>query len=77
MQKYLFRPGVSKGFARRATCGETNIFGAAFDCNSGHWLYSIHFTNQATQAGQNLIKGRIWPSGWTLDMPAHYFVEIF
>ena len=24
--------------------------------------------NRATQAGQNLIKGRIWPTGWTLDM---------
>ena len=25
--------------------------------------------NQATRAGQNLIKGRIWPAGRTLDMP--------
>ena len=32
-------------------------------------VYSIHFMNQGTQASQNLIKGRIWPAGWTLDMP--------
>ena len=25
--------------------------------------------NQATRTSQNLIKGRIWPLGQTLDMP--------
>ena len=65
-------PGVSKVFARRATCGEMNIYGATFDYNTGHGPYSIHFMNQATRASQKLNKGRIWPAGWTLDMPALY-----
>ena len=66
--KGYFRPGVSKVFARRATCGEMNICGAAFDYNTGRGLYSIHFTNQATRGGQNLIKGHIWPASRTLDI---------
>ena len=64
------RPGVSKVFARWAARGETNIYGAAFDYNIGRRPYSIHFMNQATQAGQKLIAGRIWPTGRTLEMPA-------
>ena len=63
-------PGVSKVFARRATCGEMYICGAAFNHNTGHGPYSIHFINQATWAGQNLIKGRFRPLGRTFDMPA-------
>ena len=54
-----FKPGVSKVFARRATCGKMNICGAALDYNTGSRPYSIHFMNQATWASQNLIKGRI------------------
>ena len=30
----------------------------------------IHFLWIKPQAGQNLIKGCIWPAGQTLDMPA-------
>ena len=60
---------VSKVFVRRATCGEMNICGATFDYNTGRWPYSIHFMNQPTWAGQNLIKGPIWPAGRTLDTP--------
>ena len=37
--------------------------------NIGCRSYSIYFMNQAA-AGQDLIKGRIWPAGRTLDMPA-------
>ena len=44
-------------FARRATCGEMNICGASFDYDTGHGTYSIHFMNQATQAGQNFDQG--------------------
>ena len=71
-QMGVFSPntGVSKVFARRATCGKMNILGTALSLSSGHGPYSIYFINQATRAGQNLIKGRIWPMGWTLDMPA-------
>ena len=47
-----------------------NICGAAFDYHTGLEPHSIHFMNQATRVGQNLIKGRIWPAGRTLDMPA-------
>ena len=65
----MFRSGVSKVFARGATCGKMNICGAAFDYNTGGGLYSIHFMNQATWARQNLIKGHIWPGGRTLDIP--------
>ena len=61
---------MSKVFARRATCGEMNICGATFDYNIGRGPYSIHFMIQTTRAGQNLIASRIWPSGWTLNMPA-------
>ena len=64
------KPGVSKVFARRAVCGEMNICGSAFDYNTGRGPYSIHFMNEAARAGQNLIKGRTWPAGRTLDMPA-------
>ena len=64
--------GVSKVFARRATWGEMDIRGAAFDYNTGHGPYSIHFMNQATRASQNLIKDHIWPAGQTLDMPRLY-----
>ena len=64
------RTRVSKVFARRATCGEMNICGAAFDDNTGLGPHSIHFMNQATRAGQNFIAGRIWPTRRTLDMPA-------
>ena len=60
---------MSKVFARRATCGEMNICVVAFDYNTVCEPYSIHFMNQATWAGQNLIEGRIWPVGRTLDMP--------
>ena len=67
--KGYFRPGVSKVFARRATGGEMNICGAAFDYNTSRRLHSIHFMNQAMRAGQNLIKGCIWAAGRTLDMP--------
>ena len=61
--------GVSKVFARRATCGEMNICGAAFDYNAVRGPYSIHFMNQARWVGQNLIVSRILPEGRTLDMP--------
>ena len=54
-----FKPRVSKVFARMAACGEMNICGAAFDYDTGRGAYSIHFMNQATWAGQNLIEGRI------------------
>ena len=57
---------MSKVFARRATCGEMNICVAALDYNTGLGPYSIHFTNQATRAGPNLIKGRVRPVGQTL-----------
>ena len=60
---------MSKVFARRAACGGMNICGATFDYDTGHGPYSIHFMNQATWAGQNLIKGGIWPMGRTLDIP--------
>ena len=44
-------------------------FDAAFDYNTGCGPYSIHFMNQARRASQNLIKGRIWLLGRTLNMP--------
>ena len=28
-----------------------------------------YFYESSLQGGQNLIKGCIWPAGWTLDMP--------
>ena len=51
------KPGVSKVFARRATFGKTNICGAAFDYNTGCWLYSIHFMNQATGGRSKFDQG--------------------
>ena len=71
----MYASGVSKFFARRATCGEMNICGAAFDYNTGHELCSIHFMNQVLRAGQNLIKGRVWPAGQTLDMPGIHVLK--
>ena len=68
MLKNVSRAGMSKVFARRATCGEMNICGAAFYDNTGRGPYSIRFINQAMWAGQNLIKDRIWPGGRTLGM---------
>ena len=43
---------VSKVFARRATCGEMNICGAAFDYNISGGLYFISFY-ESSHVGQS------------------------
>ena len=42
--------------------------------SSGRGPYSIGYMNQDTWAEQNLIKGRIWRAGRTLDMPDLYSI---
>ena len=68
-------PGVSKDFARRATCGEMR----------GCRPYSIHY--ESTHGPKDIIymslcgpvknwtAGRIWPAGQTLDMPDLCFLQ--
>ena len=73
--KYMWQ-GVSKVFARRATCDEMNIRGGhPADVHCSH-LTTILSVGRIPfilwikpRAGQNLIKRHIWPAGPTLDRP--------